>query len=199
MGPKKKMLNGAIVQRAMKWDFLDGNGHGSWIDSDTCSTLPLLFLVYKLTSCAKNSIYHFFSLPRDGFLCVSHTQSNPAKFTPEWRDKMIDVSRVASTLVGSFTINLSQTLTLKCPLVALLVCWRPLTVTKLSTPSLIYVLKQCRIQHSLKLCRCLQAFNVALILEVNLLSGSEVFASRPWPTWFTLRWSAWYKSIKNCC
>lgn len=57
-----KKLNGAIAQRAMKWDFLDGNGHGSWIDTDTWCFFPFFICKLHLFSCVKIFHLSFFVL-----------------------------------------------------------------------------------------------------------------------------------------
>lgn len=95
---KETKLNGAIAQRAMKWDFLDGNGMAWIMDWQWYLMLPQSTLVYKryLLSCVKICHLSFFSSA--DFPCSPPTQQrNPLRITLEWRDRMIDVSRESAS------------------------------------------------------------------------------------------------------
>lgn len=109
----REKLNGAIVQRAVKWDFLDGNGHGSWIDSDTwrCLSLDTRLQASSPFMCENIPFIIFFGFPPlPPPSPFANRTSNPADFTPERRDKMIDASRGGwHSCLGFFRVHKSFT------------------------------------------------------------------------------------------
>lgn len=89
-----------------------GMDHGLTVILD--ASFPLLAYKRHLLSCVKKLHLSFFGF----FLLMNRTQSNPAEFTLERRDKMIDVPREALCHILALlfsTINLSQALSLKYP------------------------------------------------------------------------------------